>query len=142
MQMSRLYVKPILSGLSQVKCRALGEPTHIQEIDDLIEYLARQDTQEETQAMKEQEHAPAPFRLYDEFLQNIETLSPAERTVFDLYIEGHTAKEITEILCLSINTIKTHNKRIYMKLNVSSRNELMVYVNMMKEMEGAADAKR
>jgi DNA-binding CsgD family transcriptional regulator len=142
MQMSRLYVKPILSGLSQVKRRALGEPTHIQEIDDLIEYLARQDTQEEAQAMKELEHAPAPFRLYDEFLQNIETLSPAERTVFDLYIEGHTAKEITEILCLSINTIKTHNKRIYMKLNVASRNELMVYVNMMKEMEGAADAKR
>jgi DNA-binding CsgD family transcriptional regulator len=107
LQMSRLYVKPILSGLSQVKRRAWGEPTYIQEIDDLIEYLARQDTQGEAQAMKEPEHSPAPFRLYEEFLQNIETLSPAERTVFDLYMEGQTAKEITETLCLSINTIKT-----------------------------------
>jgi hypothetical protein len=29
-----------------------------------------------------------------------------------------------------------------MKLKVASRNELMVYVNMMKEMEVAADAKK
>lgn len=141
MQMSRLYVKPILSGLSQVKNRAVGEPTYVQEIDDLIEYLAKQDSEEEAQAIKESGRFPTSFRLYNEFLQNIETLSPAERTVFDLYTEGHTAKEITEILYLSINTIKTHNKRIYMKLNVSSRNELMVYVNMMKDMEGAADVK-
>lgn len=139
MQMSRLYVKPILSGLSQVKNRAVGELTHIQEIDDLIEYLARQDSKKEAQAMKKLKGSPTSFRLYEDFLQNIETLSPAERTVFDLYMEGHTAKEITEILFLSINTIKTHNKRIYMKLNVSSRNELMVYVNMMKEMEDRAD---
>lgn len=57
----------------------------------------------------------------------------AERAVFDLYMEGHTAKEIADILCLSINTIKTHNRRIYMKLNVSSRKELMVYIQMMEE---------
>lgn len=69
---------------------------------------------------------------YQQFVQNIATLSKAEMAVFHLYMEGYSAKEITEILCLSINTIKTHNKRIYMKLNVSSRKELMVYVNMMK----------
>ena len=136
MQMSRLYVKPILSGLSQVKNQAVVSPTNIQEIDDLIEYLARQDSK------KEAESSPTSFRLYDDFLENVETLSPAERTVFDLYMEGHTAKEIAEILYLSINTIKTHNKRIYMKLNVSSRNELMVYVKMMKEMEGGSHGEK
>ena len=57
----------------------------------------------------------------------------AEKAVFNLYLKGHTAKEIADILCLSINTIKTHNKRIYMKLNVSSRKELMVYIKMMEE---------
>ncbi|HHT71892.1 MAG TPA: hypothetical protein GX016_10085, partial [Firmicutes bacterium] len=35
--------------------------------------------------------------------------------------------------CLSINTIKTHNRRIYMKLNVTSRKELMVYIQLMEE---------
>ena len=44
-----------------------------------------------------------------------------------------TAKEIASILCLSINTIKTHNKRIYAKLNVNSREELLLYINMLKE---------
>lgn len=67
-------------------------------------------------------------------MENIGTLSPAEKAVFDLYMEGHTGKEISEKLYLSINTIKTHNKRIYEKMNVSSRNELMVYIKMMKEM--------
>ncbi|NLB55923.1 MAG: helix-turn-helix transcriptional regulator, partial [Lentisphaerae bacterium] len=54
------------------------------------------------------------------------------------YMEGHTANEITKILFLSINTIKTHNRRIYMKLQVNSRKELMVYVNMMKEIGDAS----
>ena len=44
-----------------------------------------------------------------------------------------TQKMIAEILCLSINTIKTHNKRIYIKLNVASRRELLLYVEMLKE---------
>ncbi len=73
--------------------------------------------------------------MFETFVKNIKTLSKAERAVFDLYMEGHTAKEIAEILFLSINTIKTHNKRIYIKLNVSSRKELLVYIGMMQELE-------
>ncbi|HAF60362.1 MAG TPA: hypothetical protein DCK81_04395 [Clostridiales bacterium UBA9856] len=42
-------------------------------------------------------------------------------------------REITEENELSINTIKTHNKRIYYKLGVSSRRELMVYLRKMRE---------
>lgn len=66
------------------------------------------------------------------FVHNIASLSAAEKAVFNLYMQNHTAKEIANILYLSINTIKTHNKRIYMKLGVSSRKELMVYVQMMQ----------
>ena len=70
-------------------------------------------------------------------MENIQTLSAAERAVFDLYLQGHTAREIAAILCLSINTIKTHNRRIYMKLNVTSRKELLVYIQMMEEAKQA-----
>lgn len=35
---------------------------------------------------------------------------------------------------MSINTIKTHNRRIFAKLNVSTRKELLVYIDMMKEL--------
>ena len=50
--------------------------------------------------------------MFKEFLNNIDTLSPAERVVFDLYMEGCTGKEIAEKLYLSINTIKTHQENI------------------------------
>jgi DNA-binding CsgD family transcriptional regulator len=75
-------------------------------------------------------------------VKNIKTLSPAERAVFNLYMEGYTAQEIAKILCLSINTIKTHNKRIYSKLNVTSRKELLVYVKMMQEKDGKPDVQQ
>ncbi len=132
--MSRLYVKPILAGLSQVRSQgSCDNMTNIREIDDLLEYLSQKDVEMEASVSAENRQQQTTFTLYDEFVKNIETLSPAERAVFNLYMEGHTANEITKILFLSINTIKTHNKRIYMKLQVNSRKELMVYVNMMKE---------
>lgn len=73
------------------------------------------------------------FSLLDEFVQNTGKLSPSERSVYDLYAKGHAAKEIAEILCLSINTIKTHTKHIYSKLNINSREELLLYVNLLEE---------
>ena len=71
--------------------------------------------------------------MFLEFSQKFETLSRAERSVFNLYVQGYDAKEITQLLCLSINTIKTHNKRIYWKLGVNSRRELMGYLRKMRE---------
>ena len=106
-----------------------GAKTHIPEIDDLIEFLSTQD--------EAPDPLPGQSALCQEFVKNIDTLSAAEQAVFDLYMRGHTAREIAEILCLSINTIKTHNRRIYMKLNVTSRKELMVYIQMMEEAKDA-----
>ena len=68
-----------------------------------------------------------------EFNQNIEKLSKAEAAVFTLYLEGFSAPEVAERLFVSMNTIKTHNKNIYQKLNVSSLKELMVYSQMAKK---------
>ena len=61
----------------------------------------------------------------------MELLSKAERAVFDLYMKGLSAPDIANQLCLSMNTIKSHNKRIYKKLNVSSRKELLFFAKMM-----------
>jgi DNA-binding NarL/FixJ family response regulator len=119
--------------------------TKIAEIDDLLEYLAAQDEQRDALAAEREsiqgtrrgsataaQAVGAPnLSAYEEFIKNIDTLSTAEKAVFDLYMQGYTAREISELLYLSINTIKTHNKRIYTKLNVTSRKELMVYVQMM-----------
>lgn len=135
---SEKNMKPVTDTLDLLKIMAPSEipRVNISEIDDLIEFLSKQDEEE-----KEKEKIPVIFEiqengnslLFTEFIKNTELLSTAEKSVFNLYLKGHTAKEIADILCLSINTIKTHNKRIYMKLNVSSRKELMVYIKMMEE---------
>jgi RNA polymerase sigma factor (sigma-70 family) len=113
-----------------IKAKGLKGPprTNIPEIDDLIEFLSMHN-----EKIQEQKDDTLASEVLDKFLENTKTLSPAERAVFDLYVEGYNAKEISEKLCLSINTIKTHNKRIYMKLNVASRKELLLYVQMLKE---------
>ena len=113
-----------------IKTKGLKElpKTNIPEIDDLVEFLSSRSKKLYLNTGEE-----LPLAVLQEFMQNIKTLSPAERAVFDLYVQGYNAKEIAEILCLSINTIKTHNKRIYMKLNVASRRELLLYVEMLKE---------
>ena len=123
----------MVEALEHIKQPNPASKTKILEIDDLIEFLATQDELSASRERKEplvQEYSA----LYQEFVKNIRTLSAAEKAVFDLYVQGHTANEIAEILCLSINTIKTHNRRIYMKLSVTSRKELMIYIQMMEEM--------
>ena len=134
---SRRQMAPVVGALQMVKDGQVStcEKTNIQEIDDLIEFLAARDPSESYSLETDEVTKTSP--LFQNFVKNIKTLSPAERAVFNLYMKGYTAKEITEILCLSINTIKTHNKRIYAKLNVSSRKELLLYVRLIQEQEGA-----
>ncbi len=134
---SKFYLKPIREAISQIKSKKPSDidKTNIPEIDDFIEFLTRQDEKQKHNTTQSNSLNVYNSKMFTSFLKNIETLSPAERAVFDLYIEGYTAREIADKLYLSINTIKTHNKRIYEKMNVSSRNELMVYIMMMKELE-------
>lgn len=130
---SRKFLMPFARGIEIIKSSDYISRTNVAEIDDLIEFLSTAQAARKSSEPKSRNQDALPDSVFDEFARNTQRLSPAERAVFNLYVEGYTAKEITKILCLSINTIKTHNKRIYMKLNVASREELLVYVNMLKE---------
>lgn len=52
-------------------------------------------------------------------------LTPTEKAIYGFYTEGKSTKEIREILNITENTLKYHNKNIYSKLGVSSRKELL-----------------
>jgi len=52
-------------------------------------------------------------------------LSPRERDVCRLLVDGSSTAEIAETLYLSIHTVRNHRKAIYRKLGVSSQVELM-----------------
>ena len=59
------------------------------------------------------------------FAEGLPSLTQTERTIFDAYIARMTTKEIMAELSIRENTLKFHNKNLYHKLGVSSRNELL-----------------
>src|SRR5436190_23738884 len=53
-------------------------------------------------------------------------LSPREMEILTLLAKGYRYKEIAETLAINIETVRTHLRRIYEKLQVSSRTEAVV----------------
>ena len=54
-------------------------------------------------------------------------LSPRERVIVQLIAEGHSNKEMGEILNLSVKTIETHRAAAMRKLNVTSTAAIVRY---------------
>lgn len=129
--LSHWYVQPILEGLARAKHPVDSGRTGILEIDDLLEFLTAQEEASKQPVVETELHSPN-LESYRCFVADISTLTRAERAVFDLYMQGHTAREIAEMQHISINTVKTHNRHIYEKLHVSTYKELMIYVQMMQ----------
>ena len=75
---------------------------------------------------------PGMEDLFHEFSEKIKTLSPAERRILNYYIEGLEIAEIPDQAYISIHTVKKHNRSIYQKLGVSSRDDLMLYIELFR----------
>lgn len=129
---NRLFIKPISQGFNIIKSSDLDAAPKVKvpEIDALIDHLALRNRELAERARQEN----LSLDTLNRFLEKTRELTPAEREVFKLYGEGLTAKEIAARLYLSINTIKTHSKRIYSKLEVSSREEIILYTTLLREM--------
>ncbi len=56
----------------------------------------------------------------------LQALTPREREVFRLVVQGYTNAEIAERLVLSEKTVKTHVRNISNKLNLSGKGEMRV----------------
>ncbi|MEJ5378182.1 MAG: response regulator transcription factor [bacterium] len=57
--------------------------------------------------------------------QRYNELSNREREVFQLLAEGHSTKEVADLLCVSVSTIKTHRINIMEKLGISTNAQLI-----------------
>ena len=75
---------------------------------------------------------PNMEELFDSFIQKAKTLSAAEQRILGYYIDGHEIADIPELAFVSINTVKKHNRSIYQKLEVASRDELMLYIELFR----------
>jgi DNA-binding CsgD family transcriptional regulator len=70
--------------------------------------------------------------MFNSFSKKVQTLSPAERRILNYYIDGVDIAEIPELAFISIHTVKKHNRSIYQKLEVASRDELMLYIELFR----------
>ena len=75
---------------------------------------------------------PGMEDMFHSFAEKAKTLSSAERRILNYYIEGHEISDIPELAYISIHTVKKHNRSIYQKLNVASRDELMLYIEFFR----------
>ncbi len=121
--LSKRFVKPIIEKLEQVGEDGLLEKTNIMEIDQLIEKIKNLHSKD----------SPLPDDLFEDFIIRVKTLTPTEMSVFRYYVDGKSFSEITKIMFFSMNTLKTHNSHIYSKLGVSSKNELALYIELIKK---------
>ena len=129
-----------------------------QQLDDLEK--ARQNAEEDARKAKEEyEKAAKKYELakseidrlaekhkeeiipeeYNFFVENLSMLTPAEYRIYELYLSGKTAKQIAEILHISENTLKYHNKNIYSKLGISSRKQLLRFAALKQHRDGKED---
>jgi len=67
------------------------------------------------------------YRTKGEEIESYEVLTPREREILKLIAEGHTSREIADILFISLKTVSGHRAKIMEKLNLHNRTELIKY---------------
>lgn len=126
--LSRKYVQPISQSLAAIQS---GEPvpealSGISEIDALLSFVRSRAAQTENSL------PPEIMELLDAFAARAQTLTPTERNILKYYAEGKDREEIAEIACISIHTVRKHTGNMYQKLEVSAREELMLYMDLFR----------
>jgi len=119
------YLNPIKVALEAINSDNIETltKTNITEIDNLIERIKE----------LRSKNRPIPDDLFEDFIARIRTLTPAEMNVFRCHLDGKNNAEIQSCLYISMSTVKAHNSRIYAKLGVASKDELMLYVELIKK---------
>ena len=70
--------------------------------------------------------------LFHSFSQKVLTLTASERMLLQYYIDGYSTAEAADKLYISINTARKHNSNLNRKLELSSREELGLYIELFK----------
>lgn len=75
---------------------------------------------------------PGMEDMFRGFADKARSLSSAERRILNYYIDGHDISEIPDLAFISIHTVKKHNRSIYQKLEIASRDELILYIELFR----------
>ena len=127
-----------LSELEKAKQQAEQEAEQAKAAYDraLEEY---QLAQSEIQQLSDEKKKEIILEDYEYFICNLKTLTPTEYRIYELYLDGRSAKEIMEITGIKENTLKYHNKNIYSKLGISSRKQLLRFAALKQHQDSKGD---
>ena len=78
-------------------------------------------TCEDTEIVKSEAISTENIEKCEYFEKQLETLTVTEKSIYKMYVDKKTTKEIMSTLNIKENTLKYHNKNLYSKLGVSSR---------------------
>lgn len=109
-----------------------GGSTGISELDALAEFLELKNAEYRNGGRTESGLPPEIKELFDRFVENSRTLTLSERNILSYYIRGYQIAEVPALACVSLNTVRKHNRSIYEKLGVRSRDELQLYLDLLK----------
>ena len=127
--LSRRFVTPISRSLQAIREQAPGEhPSGISEIDELLAFVRSRAAEQLTAGGL----PPNIEELLSGFRDRVQTLTPMERTVLQYYIDGCSLEEVAARAYISVATAKKHNTNINRKLGVTSREELMLYIDLFR----------
>ena len=127
--LSRWFVQPITRSLAAIQTDRFGEAdlTGIAEIDALVAQLRSKAQSSQGQTL------PTDIAdLFDGFAGRATGLTTAERSILRHYADGLEVAEVAEAAFISINTLRKHNANIYRKLEIGSRDELMLYIELFR----------
>ena len=106
-----------------------GLSSGISEVDELAEFL---NARARNQRLEQGELPPNIAELFDQFVARKDLLTEAERNILRYYIDGHEIADIPDLAFISMSTVRKHNRSIYEKLGVASRDELMLYIDLLR----------
>ena len=130
--LSRRFVRPITDSLKrfqQAEGPEQGMSSGISELDELAEFL---NARAWNQRLEQGELPPNIAELFDQFVERKDLLTEAERNILRYYIDGHEIADIPDLAFISMSTVRKHNRSIYEKLGVASRDELMLYIDLLR----------
>ena len=130
--LARRFVRPITDSLKRFQQEELPEQSlssGISEVDELAEFLS---ARARNQRLEQGELPPNIAELFDQFVARKDLLTEAERNILRYYIDGREIADIPDLAFISMSTVRKHNRSIYEKLGVASRDELMLYIDLLR----------
>lgn len=130
----RLELAGALADLSRVH-EALGEAARAGSLAEQAVELAEECEAEPLLRTLRRQVAPgSPGR---DARNRLAALSDAERRVASLVVRGHTNRQVSQALFITVSTVEQHLTRIYRKLDVSGRSDLMACFELEIGVSGA-----